>query len=320
MAHDVFISYASRDKPVADAVCAALESHKVRCWIAPRDVLPGKKYADAIAEAISGSRLLVLVFSDHSNRSYDVMSEVGCAFRKQITILPFRIDETAPTGGMDYYLGVVHWLDALTPPLERHLRTLAEKVLAHLQIEFVASEARPDRSQNPQARACHERGVAYFHRQEYDQAIAELSESIRLDPTIAWAFNDRGAAWLRKGEFAEAIADLSEGIRLDPSLAWPLHDRGACRLHLGQYEAAIADYTAVVRLDPTMAWSYHDRGVCHLRLGQFDAAVADFTSAIQVNPELAWAYRNRAAAYEKLGRADLAQSDLTKAEQLDLAV
>ncbi|MFP4660789.1 MAG: TIR domain-containing protein [Halanaerobiales bacterium] len=38
MAHDVFISYSTRDKHVADAVCNALEYNKIRCWIAPRDI------------------------------------------------------------------------------------------------------------------------------------------------------------------------------------------------------------------------------------------------------------------------------------------
>ena len=49
MAHDVFISYSSKDKPVADAACATLESSGVRCWIAPRDVAPGVAYAESLA-------------------------------------------------------------------------------------------------------------------------------------------------------------------------------------------------------------------------------------------------------------------------------
>ena len=52
VAHDVFISYSSQDKPVADAVCAGLEAAKIRCWIAPRDVRPGMDYASEIIEAI----------------------------------------------------------------------------------------------------------------------------------------------------------------------------------------------------------------------------------------------------------------------------
>jgi len=68
MAHDAFISYSSKDKPAADAVCATLESRGIRCWIAPRDVLPGEEYAAALVNAIHESRLLVLVFSAGANQ------------------------------------------------------------------------------------------------------------------------------------------------------------------------------------------------------------------------------------------------------------
>ena len=57
MAHDVFISYASSDKAVADAVCSQLESiHRIRCWIAPRDVTPGASWAESIIDALDGSK------------------------------------------------------------------------------------------------------------------------------------------------------------------------------------------------------------------------------------------------------------------------
>jgi len=45
MAHDVFISHSAQDKAIADAVCAALENAAVRCWVAPRDVQPGRSFA-----------------------------------------------------------------------------------------------------------------------------------------------------------------------------------------------------------------------------------------------------------------------------------
>lgn len=52
MAHDVFISHSSKDKSVADAVCSMLEQHRVRCWIAPRNVIPGKNYAGYITKQL----------------------------------------------------------------------------------------------------------------------------------------------------------------------------------------------------------------------------------------------------------------------------
>ena len=126
MAHDVFISYAAQDKPTADAVCAILEAQRIRCWIAPRDVMPGVSYAEALIDAISESSLMVLVFSSNSNSSPQVMREVERAASKGIPILPFRIEDVAPSKSMEFFLSTPHWLDALTPPLQKHLGHLAE--------------------------------------------------------------------------------------------------------------------------------------------------------------------------------------------------
>jgi len=59
----VFISYASADAAIANQVCAALERAGVRCWIAPRDVMPGVLYADAIVRAISSASAILLILS-----------------------------------------------------------------------------------------------------------------------------------------------------------------------------------------------------------------------------------------------------------------
>jgi uncharacterized protein (TIGR03067 family) len=128
MAHDVFISHSAEDKAVADAVCATLESKRIRCWIAPRDVVPGTIYSEALAEALQASRVLVLVLSGHSNRSQHVMRELEAAVDNGIPILPVRIEDVQPSKSLGYYLKTIHWLDALTPPLEEHLRTLADVV------------------------------------------------------------------------------------------------------------------------------------------------------------------------------------------------
>ncbi|MGZ5408756.1 MAG: toll/interleukin-1 receptor domain-containing protein, partial [Aeromicrobium sp.] len=69
MTHDVFICHSSKDRTIANAICSKLEQNRIRCWIAPRDVLPGSEYAQSIIEAINGSKLTVLVFSDNSNQS-----------------------------------------------------------------------------------------------------------------------------------------------------------------------------------------------------------------------------------------------------------
>jgi hypothetical protein len=130
--HEVFVSYSSRDKPVADAIVARLEAAGIRCWFAPRDVLPGMNWAQAIVEAIGSTRLMVMVLSGEANRSHQVLREVERAISTGVVVIPFRIEAVEPTDAMAYYLASEHWLDALTPPLEDHIATLVKVVEAFL--------------------------------------------------------------------------------------------------------------------------------------------------------------------------------------------
>jgi TIR domain len=128
MAHDIFISYAMADKATADAACAALEKEGIRCWIAPRDVLPGIDYAEAIIEAIERSKGMLLIFSSQANRSNQVKREVERAVHHGIAIIPFRIEAVEPARSLEYYISSPHWLEAMTPPMEQHLIQLTSTV------------------------------------------------------------------------------------------------------------------------------------------------------------------------------------------------
>ena len=132
MAHDVFVSYSSKDKSTADAVCARLEADGVRCWIAPRDILPGAEWGEAIMAAIEGCRVMVLIFSQHANASPQVRREVERAIHRGVHVVPLRIEDLKPTGSMEYFISTPHWLDALTPPIEQHLDKIANSVKAAL--------------------------------------------------------------------------------------------------------------------------------------------------------------------------------------------
>jgi hypothetical protein len=128
MAHDVFLSYSSTDQLAALAVLHGLESEGIRCWMAPRDIAPGAIWAQSIMEGINGCRVLVVVFSSNANRSAHVINEVDAAVRKGAVVIPLRIEDVMPDGAMEYHLRTRHWLDALTPDMERHTTLLAEKI------------------------------------------------------------------------------------------------------------------------------------------------------------------------------------------------
>jgi hypothetical protein len=125
MAHDVFISHSAKDKATADAVCAMLESNGIRCWIAPRDVLASMEWGEAIIDAIEQCRIMVLVFTANANASPQIRREVERAVNRGVAILPLRMEDVLPGKSLEYFIGNVHWLDALSPPFEAHLTNLA---------------------------------------------------------------------------------------------------------------------------------------------------------------------------------------------------
>jgi TolB-like protein/tetratricopeptide (TPR) repeat protein len=128
MESKVFISHASKDKPIADAICEKLESEGIKCWIAPRDIEAGSDWTEGIIRGIDSCRVFVLVFSESANVSEHVRREVAKAVSLGLAVIPFRTEEVNPSSSLSYFLGTVHWLDAITPPLPKHLEALTERV------------------------------------------------------------------------------------------------------------------------------------------------------------------------------------------------
>jgi len=133
VAQDVFISYSTPDKWAADASCSELEKRSVDCWIAPRNILPGQAWDEAIVEAIARCRVMIAVLSSSANSSRHVINELAQATDHRRTVLPLRIEDVPPSPAISYYVKRWNWLDAWPPPLEPHLDQLAESVVRHLR-------------------------------------------------------------------------------------------------------------------------------------------------------------------------------------------
>jgi TIR domain len=144
MAHDVFISHSSKDKQIADAVCHYLEQNGIRCWIAPRDILPGVDWGEAIIRAITNCNLMILIFSSDVNSSNQVKREVERAVSKGVIIIPFRVENIEPSGSLEYYLSMQHWLDALPPPPDKHFQRLTESAKILLQSTLDTQYSHPN--------------------------------------------------------------------------------------------------------------------------------------------------------------------------------
>ena len=111
-------------------------------------------------------------------------------------------------------------------------------------------------------------GTAKNDLKDYQAAIADYDEAIRLNPELAEAFNNRGNAKDELGDHAGAIADYDEAIRLKPDDAGAFHNRGISKFNMKDNPGAIADFDEALRLKPDDAGALHNRGVAKLKLAE----------------------------------------------------
>ncbi len=132
MERKVFISYSSKDEDTVAFILPGIENRCIPCWIAPRDISPGSDYAGSIVEAIRECDMILLIFSRWSNDSPQVKREIDRGVSLGKDIVAVRIEDTKPTGSMEYYLSPVHWFDCLRGPEDENLATLPDLIIERL--------------------------------------------------------------------------------------------------------------------------------------------------------------------------------------------
>ncbi|MBR5384230.1 MAG: toll/interleukin-1 receptor domain-containing protein, partial [Clostridia bacterium] len=138
MSYDVFISYSHHNKAIADAICARLEQDGIRCWYAPRDIRPGEIWAESIINTIENVKVMVVVFTEDSNKSPQVLKEITNAVNAGVTIIPFKMTNEQPSKSLKYFFADVHWLDAVGAPLNSSIESLSQKVRSIINGENAA--------------------------------------------------------------------------------------------------------------------------------------------------------------------------------------
>jgi tetratricopeptide (TPR) repeat protein len=167
------------------------------------------------------------------------------------------------------------------------------------------------------AKAYYDRGLAYYDKKDYDRAIAEYTQAIKLDPNYATAYTNRGCVYGGKGDYDRAIADFTQAIKLDPNDAHAYTNRGIVYYYKKDYDRAITEYTQAIRLDPNDAIAYTNRGIAYYNKRDYDRAIAEFTQAIRLDPNDVNAYTNRGDSYYYKGNRSRARADWRKALRLD---
>jgi TolB-like protein/predicted Zn-dependent protease len=201
----VFISYASPDSALAEALCAALERDGLACWLAPRNVRPGDFYADAIVQAINDCALLVLVLSQAAIESPHVLREVERASAKKRPVIALRMDSAALPPGLEYFLSTSQWIDAADGKASRQFPRLIEAVRSQISS---ASKAGPD-AVRPEPR-----------RRQPDRRRQGIVVALGVVVTLGLAYIAADKFWHHK---PAAVAQQKAATASAPDFAPPPH-------------------------------------------------------------------------------------------------
>ena len=155
------------------------------------------------------------------------------------------------------------------------------------------------------------RGQAWREKKDFDKAIQDFDEAIRINPQSSAYFRARGNAWLAEKEYDKAIKDFNEAIRLNPKYAHG--DRGNAWYFKREYDKAIKDYDEEIKLDPKQLSVFFNRGLAWRYKLEYDKAIENYDEVIRLDPKYVNAHYQKACAYALKGRTIQSIDSLRKA-------
>jgi tetratricopeptide (TPR) repeat protein len=161
------------------------------------------------------------------------------------------------------------------------------------------------------------RAMRHSRRGDFDQAIRDCDEAIRLQPGKAQAYNHRGQALAGKGDGERAQADYEAAMRIDPNNATLLREQGTVWRQIGDLDRALMAFDHAIRLGFSDASAYNERGQVWLQKGRQERAIADFNQALKIEPDLVGARINRGIAWRSKGALDRAIADFDQVISID---
>jgi tetratricopeptide (TPR) repeat protein len=349
--HDVFISYSSKDKLTADKICNFLEANGVRCWITPRDVLPGANWGESIIDAIYDTRAMLLVFSSNSNISEHIKREVERAVNRGKVIIPFRIEDVMPCKSLEYFISAQHWLDAYTPPLEKHLLHLVKtikmllskigeepemvKPAPHLEPPQPEVQAAPPESHEipPSQEETFTPPPRVAPRMERTETAPATSASALLEmikgkvgriliPIAAVAVLVVVLFWWRAQQPSEPVAVSPSEVTAGPQAPSTPETSPAQDL-VNKADAAkdasekLGYYNKALELDAQHIGALTKRAGLYYSQGEYDKALQDYDKIISLKSDNAEIFNARGNVHLAKGEYDLALDDFNKAISLD---
>ncbi len=162
-----------------------------------------------------------------------------------------------------------------------------------------------------------ERGVGYFRKKEWDAAIADFNEAIRLNPQDNVLFGNRADSYRNKKEWDRAITDINKAVQLNPKNRRNYYIRGLIFYDQDNYDRAIPEFAQAIRIDPKYDEAYYYRGRSYFLKKEYKSAIPDFTESTKLDPNYAPTWFYRGLSYERLDNLDQALINYNKAISID---
>ena len=152
-----------------------------------------------------------------------------------------------------------------------------------------------------------QRGLTYLVLSEYDQAGADLTRALDLKTSeVVLAKYHRGQCWRQRGEWDKALADIDEVVRLLPKAYDAHNERGLILLARGDADGAIEEFDKAIALEAGYDEAFLNRGDAYMKKGDAVPALESYDAATKVNAKYVVPYVHRAAAYSQAGEFDKA--------------
>ena len=141
-------------------------------------------------------------------------------------------------------------------------------------------------------------------------ARRDVDKCISLNKNIPASYVIRSEIAMRHdGDYQAALNDMNEAIKLEPHYAGYFINRGFMKYKLEDYFGAMADYDYALELEPTNVTAHFNRGLLNVEVSENDKAIGDFTYVLGSAPDNFMARYNRALLYYKTGQYDKAIAD-----------
>ena len=162
------------------------------------------------------------------------------------------------------------------------------------------------------------RGLSCYFNGEYDKALIDYDECLRLNERTRTVFLERGHCWYEKGQYDRALSEYDEAIRIEPGYSATYYNRGMAWHAQHEYDRAIVEFDEALRLKENCVYSFYMRGrVWEERRGSATGQSRISTTRLPETRTLRWPSPTVAAAGTRKGQLDRARKDMAEAFRLD---